>query len=92
LAAKHHPDEVIWVEAHHFERLQKPPDKDFDAEAFRDSITHLAATSQADFETYMEKLERPPMPDVELKKLLPDYIYKRFKDMFSPKLANELPP
>jgi hypothetical protein len=31
------------------------------------------------------------MPDKELKKLLLDSIYKQFKDIFSPKLANELP-
>ena len=92
LTAKRHPEQIIWVEPHHWEKLGKPPKDDCGYEAFRDDIARCAGMSQDDFDKYMEKHEKAEMTDEELKKLVPDWLYSKMKEIFSLRLANHLPP
>ncbi|KAH7060986.1 hypothetical protein BKA63DRAFT_226029 [Paraphoma chrysanthemicola] len=40
----------------------------------------------------MDKLERAPMTPEDIAKLVPAWVFSRFKDLFNPKMANILPP
>jgi hypothetical protein len=94
------PESVIWLQPSDFDKVGKPEDPehgDCDVNTFKAfmagmSTAGLASITQTDFEQYMSKMERPPMSQDEIKKLVPDYILKKFPDLFSPQLANVLPP
>ncbi|PVH92522.1 hypothetical protein DM02DRAFT_482207, partial [Periconia macrospinosa] len=50
-----------------------------------------AAVTQADFDKYMDRMERPEMTEEEIKDKLPEFLKSRVK-AFSPAEANKLPP
>jgi hypothetical protein len=87
LTALQHPDQVIWIEPHEWEKHKEPlwPPDDYGKE-------HCSTINQADFDKYMEKYDRPPMSDEEIQKLVPQWVYERFKDIFNPVAADQLPP
>ncbi|KAI1667230.1 gag-polyprotein aspartyl protease [Pyrenophora tritici-repentis] len=91
LLAAQDPQSVVWLEPHHFDKIDQPKDPctdDCDLSAFRDHVAGLASVTQEDFEHYMSKMERPPLSDDEIRQLVPAYILDRFPDLFSPRLAN----
>ena len=95
LAAVKDPDSIVWLEPHHFDKVKQPKDPctdDCDLSAFKEQVAGLASVTQEDFEHYMAKMERPSMSQDEIRKLVPSYILDKFPDLFSPQLANVLPP
>jgi hypothetical protein len=47
--------------------------------------------SQADFNKYIDKLDREPWTEEEIKAILPEFVHCII-DAFNPKLADQLPP
>jgi hypothetical protein len=94
------PESIIWLQPSDFDKVSKSEDHkhgDCNVNTFKAfvaviSTAGLASITQADFEQYMSKTGRPPMSQDKVKKLVPDYILKKFPDLFSPQLANVLPP
>ncbi|CAE7189385.1 Reverse transcriptase [Pyrenophora teres f. teres] len=80
MAAAKEPETVVWLEPHHFDKIKQPKDPshdDCDLSAFRDQVAGLASVTQEDFEHYMAKMERPPMSDEQIRKLLADVLSPR---------------
>ncbi|KAF7566696.1 PRP38-assoc domain containing protein [Pyrenophora tritici-repentis] len=94
LMAAHNPDEAIWVEPQDWEKLADPPDdnNDCDLDSFKRNIARLAAVTQEDYDHYMNKMESPHMTEAEIRKLVPDWLYSKMPDLFSPIQAGKLAP
>ncbi|KAK1911212.1 hypothetical protein P3342_011814 [Pyrenophora teres f. teres] len=95
MAAAKEPETVVWLEPHHFDKIKQPKDPshdDCDLSAFRDQVAGLASVTQEDFEHYIAKMERPLISDKQIRKLVPAYILNKFPTLFSPQLADVLPP
>lgn len=95
LAAVKDPDSIVWLEPHHFDKIKQPKDPstgDCDLPAFKEHVAGLASVTQEDFEHYMSKMERPPLSRDDIQKMVPAYILDKYPDLFSPQLANVLPP
>lgn len=90
LAGKYE-DSVTWVSPHDWDKLSEPSTKDLDAPNAALATSLYTAHTKEDFEKYMRKMSTT-RTDEELRKLLPERIYDKWKDLFNEVKANELPP
>lgn len=92
LMAARDPTQVTWLEPHHWEKLDRDPTHDGTPDA--NNVARVAAITQADFDKYIDKMEKPPMTEEEIRALVPNFICrdKALLDLFNPKFADRLPP
>jgi hypothetical protein len=90
--AARHPELVIWLDHHDWGRLDEDEvdGNDCNSSSFV-RTARLSAVSQADFDKYMDKLDREPRTEEEIKAILPEFVHCII-DAFNPKLADQLPP
>lgn len=96
---KRDPDAATWVHPHDFERLTHDPGgvalADLDSldalTTFQEQFAHCSATTQEDFNRYMERMDRPLPTKEDILEKLPDVLKSRWK-AFCPQEADKMPP